>query len=252
MILAVVQARMSSARLPGKVMKRVLDRPLIGYLLERLMLSRSVDRIILATSLDPSNDPLCEYVESKRIEVFRGAEEDVLDRYHQAASKNKADVIVRITGDCPLIDYRVVDRVVGFYKANNFDYVSNIAPPTFPDGMDVEVFSFASLERAWREARPSSEREHVTLYIRNSGKFKIGNVVSEIDLSNERWTVDNEEDFELVKDIIANLYKGNPAFSIEDILKYKKNNPQIFSVNQHIKRNEGLKRSLRKEAYHGN
>ena len=241
MILAIVQARMQSTRLPGKVMKEVLGKPLIAYLLERLKRSRLIDKIVVATSTDPGNDVLCHYVESQGFDVWRGSEEDVLDRYYQAAVRYGGETIVRITADCPLIDWQIVDRAIGRFLQNEFDYVCNINPPTYPDGLDVEVFSFPALEKTWQKATKPEDREHVTLFIRNSEQFKGYNVLAENDFSSERWTVDGGEDFILVKTIIENLYPSNPDFHMEDILAFKSRNPQIFSVNQHVRRNEGLR-----------
>lgn len=241
MILAVVQARMRSTRLPGKVMKEILGKPLIGHVLERLSRSRLIDKIIVATSTDPTNDVLCHYVGSQGFETFRGSEEDVLDRYYQAAVRFRGTALVRITADCPLVDRQMVDQVIERFQKYNFDYVCNFDPPTYPDGLDVGVFTFRCLEMTWQKATKPEDREHVSLYTRNSGEFKIDNVVSRIDLSNERWTVDREEDFILVKTIFENLYPTNPGFTMEDILAYKAQNPKIFTINQHIPRNEGLR-----------
>jgi len=244
MILAIVQARMNSTRLPGKVMKKILRKPLIGYLLERLGKSKKVNKIVIASSRKRNNDELCKYVKRLGLDVYRGEEDDVLDRYYQAASQFNPDAIVRISGDCPLIDYKVIDRVISYYLKGNFDYVSNVNPPTYPDGLDTEVFSFKALEEAWKNAKLKSEREHVTPYIINSGKFKIGNVRAENDFSSKRWTVDNEEDFILISKIIENLYKENSYFDMYDILKFENKNPELFEINKHIKRNEGLQKSL--------
>ena len=247
MIIGIVQARMSSRRLPGKVMKTVLDKPLIGYLLERLKYVKNLDKIVVATSTDPSNDLLCEYVSQQGIEVFRGSEDDVLDRYYQVACKYKAKVVVRLTADCPLLDPGVVSKVIAYFETHDCDYVSNGHPPTFPDGLDVEVFSFEVLKEAWECAELKSEREHVTPYIVHSDKFNMGNVALKTDLSGERWTVDEPEDFLLIKSIIENLYVKNPTFDMNDILEYKKNNLEIFEINQHIVPNEGYFYSLKND-----
>lgn len=247
MILAIIQARMSSTRLPGKVMKEILGKPMIGYLFERIIGARMVSKAILATSTDESNDALAEYVSSLGIEVFRGSESDVLDRYYQAAAKYTPQAVVRITGDCPVIDPRVIDQVVKFYTDRNFDYVSNIDPPTFPDGMDIEVFSYKLLKEAHEKAGLASEREHVTTYMRKGDGVKRGNVVNKEDLSAERWTVDNKEDFTLIKKIIEEIYPRKKLFSMQDILDYKTKSPRTFNVNKKYQRNEGLKRSLKKD-----
>jgi glutamate-1-semialdehyde 2,1-aminomutase len=241
MVLAIIQARMGSTRLPGKVMKAVLGKPLVGHLLERLSLSKKIDRIVVATSVDGSNDVLCDYVKSLGFEVYRGSENDVLDRYYQAARRYGADTVVRITADCPLIDYLVTDRVIELFEKEKADYASNNLPPTFPNGLDTEVVSFNALETAHRQAKLEPEREHVTPYVRNTPSFTKAHLENDADLSAERWTVDREEDFILVKDIIEHLYRPDKYFGMSEILAYKRANPEIFRVNSHIRRNEKLK-----------
>ena|SRR3989338_3553423 len=240
-VIAIIQARMKSIRLPGKVMKKVLGKPLIGYLLERLNFSKKINKIILATSTDSSNDILCNYVTHQGFEVYRGKETDVLDRFYQAAQLYRSASIVRITGDCPLVDPQVVDSVISFFKSQPWDYVSNCHPPSYPDGLDTEIFSYQALTKAWMEAKLLHEREHVTPYMRQAGKFKVGNVVANSPCPNERWTIDNEEDFILIKSIIENLYRNNSCFTMDDIIKFKIKNQNIFLVNKHIHRNEGYK-----------
>ena len=238
-IVAIVQARMSSTRLPGKVMKPIsTGMPMIEALLFRLSKSKEVDKIILATSTDSSNQPLVECTGKLGYSVFQGSENDVLDRYYQAALLHSADVVVRITGDCPLIDPDIVDAVIKTYKFTDVDYVSNTISPTYPDGLDVEVFSFLSLKSAWESATKSSDREHVTPYIRESGKFKIQNFSNRKDYSCERWTVDEPEDYELIKSIFK-LLSPRVDFSWNEVLGLKSLYPSIFSVNQHLNRNEG-------------
>lgn len=244
MILAIVQARMKSRRLPGKVMKRVLGKPLIGHLLERLSHSQKIDKIILATSSDSSNDALCKYVTELGFDAYRGSENDVLDRYYQSARLYGASTIIRVTGDSPLIDPKVVDKVIQYFQFNSFDYVSNSCPPTYPDGQDTEVFSFDALEKSWQVAKKLSDREHVTPVMVQSGQFNVGNVIHSTDLSQERWTLDEEADFMLIRDIFEHLYPLKRDFDLSDILKYKKENPDIFLINRSIKRNEGYQWSL--------
>lgn len=248
MILAIVQARMASTRLPGKVLKTVKGKALIGILLERLKRSRTIDKIVLATTIEKSDDELYDYVKKLGVEAYRGDENDVLDRFYKAARAASADTVVRITGDCAIIDYKVVDKVVEKYLEGGFDYVSNVNPPTYPDGLDAEVFSFAALETAWKSAKLKSEREHVTPYIINSPQFKKANVSGESDHSKERWTVDNDEDFVLISKIIEKLYTEGDYFDMQDVLKLEKDNPDLFEVNKHIARNEGLAKSLKNDA----
>ena len=201
MILAIIQARMGSTRLPGKALKKVKDISLIEILFKRLEKSQLIDKAILATSINQENNILASVVEKLGVDVYRGSENDVLERYYKAAKKYKPDTIVRITGDCPIIDPILVDSVISLYNSSNVDYVSNIKPPTFPDGLDTEVFSYSALEKAHNEAHKPSDREHVTPYIRKKFLFKKKNLSNDENLSLERWTVDEPEDFSVVQNI---------------------------------------------------
>ncbi len=238
-VVAIVQARMGSTRLPNKVMKLVnKSAPIIEVLLSRLNKSIEIDKIILATSTESINQPLVDYVDKLGYDVFKGSENDVLDRYYQAALQYNPDIVVRITGDCPLIDPEIVDSVINKYKESDADYVSNTNPPTFPDGLDVEVFSFYALKIAWKNAKKPSEREHVTPFIRESGKFEIDNIFNSKDYSNERWTVDEPEDFKVIESIFK-YFSPRINFSWNEILKFSIMHPDIFSINRHLIRNEG-------------
>ncbi len=245
MNVAVIQARMGSSRLPGKVMKEIVGKPLVGLLLERLSRSKKIDKLVLATSVNASDDKLCEYVRSLGIDVFRGSENDVLDRVYQAARTYKPSTIVRVTADSPLQDPALIDRVLEFYEKGSYDYVSSGAnAPALPDGMDTEIFSFHALERAWKEASLISEREHVTPYIKTSGHFKLGDFHPDRDYSDERLVVDNEEDLPVVRAIFERFYASKPQFGLEDILEFKRCSPEIFRSNENIEKNEGYKKSL--------
>lgn len=237
-IVAVVQARMGSTRLPGKVMMDVGGRPLIEALLSRLAGTQGLDQIVLATSADPSDQLLADHVAGLGYAVHRGNLNDVLDRYYQAAREADADVVIRITGDCPLVDPAVVSSVLEAYRAGDVEYVSNTSPPTFPDGLDVEVFSFAALERAWREASEAYHREHVTPYLRESGKFRTANVAHREDLSHRRWTVDELEDLGVVRSVFE-AFAPRTDFSWLEIAELMERSPALFQGNQGIKRNEG-------------
>ena len=238
--LAIVQARMGSTRFPNKVMKCILGVPLIELLLDRLAMAKEIEKIVLATSNDPKNLPLVEHVRSLGYDVFMGRENDVLDRYYQAAKTHQTNLVVRITGDCPLIDPVVVDAVLSAFKSADVDYVCNTRPPTYPDGLDAEVFTFAALETAWKYANESHEREHVTPYIYNSGRFRVLNVPSGEDCSSERWTVDEPEDFEVVKNVFKHFHPRRD-FGWEEVLQLRKEQPGFFAVNQSLVRNEGAR-----------
>ena len=237
-IAAIVQARMGSSRLPGKVMKSIQDMPMIEILIKRLSKSKLVHQIIVATSINDENAPLVNHLESMNIECEIGSEEDVLSRYYNAAKKNQVDVIVRITGDCPLVDANIVDRCIKEFIDKDVSYISNVSPCTFPDGLDVEVFSFESLKDAYLNNTLSTEKEHVTPYIINSKNYKKSNIKHSKDLSQSRWTVDEMLDFEVIKEVF-NYFSPNIYFSWEEVVKLESENPDIFSKNKNINRNDG-------------
>ena len=226
-IVAVVQARLGSTRFPGKVMANIDQRPLIEVLIERLSLAESIDQIIVATTTNRRDDILVDFVRSLSVEVFRGDEDDVLDRYYKLAVKYKLAHVVRITGDCPVIDPQVVDLVVGAYGEGKVDFASNIDPRTWPDGLDTEVFTFALLENTWRTARSAYLREHVTPSMRNSLEIRKTNVSNEIDISRERWTVDEPLDMKVVRDIVR-YFSPSVKFSWQDILEMMAKHPEMF------------------------
>ena len=231
---------MGSTRLPGKVLKQINGKPLIEILLHRLSLTKRIDKIILATSNNSMNNGLVEIAKRLGYEVYLGSEDDVLDRYYKAAKKYEPKSIVRITGDCPLIDPQLVDNLIGFYHEKKMDYVGNGDPPTFPDGLDIEVFSYKALETAYKQAKDKFEREHVTPFIRNNKKLKRANFEYTEDLSSERWTVDESEDLQVINEII-NHFSPRLDFTWQDVYALKKSNPELFKANKYITRNEGAK-----------
>ncbi len=235
---AIVQARMGSTRFPNKVMRPICGTPMIGLLFARLALSARIHAIVLATSDDPRNDALASYAESLGYAVVRGSENDVLDRYMKAAKQTDADRIVRITGDCPLIDATVVDEVIARMQDSGVDYATNTLPPSYPDGLDVEVFTMRALEEAWRGAKEARHREHVTPFIRESGRFTTSNVAYPIDCSRERWTVDEAEDFEVASGIFKH-FQPRVDFGWLEVLELRNRQPALFTANQHLIRNEG-------------
>ena len=236
--LAIVQARMGSTRFPNKVMQPILGIPMIELLLNRLALAKHVDRIILATSQDTNNQSLVDHVQGLGYEVYQGSEDDVLDRYYQAACIVQPETVVRITGDCPLVDPAIVDRAIDTFQQSKVDYLSNVSPPTYPDGLDVEVFTFQALAQAWELAHQLHEREHVTPYLRESGKFQLLGINHPEDQSDKRWTVDEPEDFEVIKNIFEH-FAPRQDFSWLEVLELQQNQPELFSANQHLIRNEG-------------
>jgi len=240
---ALIQARMSSSRFPGKVLADLGGRPMIAYMVERVRQARSIDLVAVITSTDPSDDALAAAVEALDLPVFRGELDDVLNRYAGAADAFGADVVIRLTGDCPLVDPRVIDEVVETRARAGADYCSNVAPPTYADGLDVECFTRATLDRAQREARQKPEREHVTLWMRSdeSGIAR-ANVEALVDSSHLRLTVDYPDDLALVRRIV-DQHGGGSAFDQFDILRCLDADRTLSRINRH-ERNEGLKVSL--------
>ncbi len=239
---AIVQARMGSTRLPGKVMRDLEGSPMIAVLLDRLSRAKRVDEIVLATSTDPRNDPLAACVEALGYRCFRGDETDVLGRFLVAARGAGADVVVRITGDCPLVDPDVVDRVIGEFAASGVDYCSNVAPPTFPDGLDTEVFTLAALERAAAETDAAFDHEHVTPYLRTPGRFSTLNVTHTEDRSALRLTVDQAADLAVMRAVFAR-FAPDHHFGWEEVARLADREPQLFAANAAIQANEGSRLS---------
>src|SRR5690606_1742339 len=235
---AIVQARMGSSRLPGKVMKPVGGLPMIEILLKRLSRASCVDQIIVATSVDKRDSVLVDFVKSLGYECIQGNENDVLDRYLQASEYSDADIIVRTTGDCPLVDPGIVDKAIVEFKELSLDYYTNCSPETFPDGMDVEVFSYAALRRSSELTGSAYDHEHVTPYLRESGMFKTGSFSHYEDLSAWRWTVDEPEDLDVIRNIF-DYFSPDIYFSWRDVADLQRSMPDIFSANQNLKRNEG-------------
>ncbi len=251
MIAAIIQARMGSSRLPGKTMADVAGRPLLWHVVNRVRKARLVDKVVVATTNQASDDAITEFCSGEQIAFFRGNEEDVLDRFYRAAQSISADTVVRITADCPLIDPAVIDKVIVRYQQADCDYVSNTLRYTYPDGLDTEVFSFAALERVWREARKPAEREHVTPYLR-SGRFRTANVESDTPVSPARlrWTVDNSSDLQFVRAVYGAM-NGNGAFGYEEIFEVLRRRPELAAIQTEVISNEGYYRSLFRQARAG-
>tara|TARA_R110002110_G_scaffold186243_4_gene393290 strand:+ start:1086 stop:1844 length:759 start_codon:yes stop_codon:yes gene_type:complete len=241
MILAILQARTSSTRLPGKVLKPILGIPMLTHQIRRIKKSEQIDQLIIATSDKAEDDQICPIGEATGTPVFRGSLDDVLDRFYQATRRWPAEHIVRLTGDCPVIDPVIIDRVISRHLATQADYTSNCRPATFPDGMDVEVITQQLLERFWNTATEPADREHVTLMIeKEREQYQVESVLHDPDLSNHRWTVDNNDDFQLVSEIYKHLYDSDPDFSMRDILFLLESEPELMRLNNHHLRNESL------------
>jgi len=248
MVLAILQARMSSTRLPGKVLKPLMGAPMLLRQVERILRARSINKLVIATSDLPSDDPLAQLCEVQQLECFRGSLEDVLDRFYQAALRYHPAHVMRLTADCPLTDPAVLDQLVDLYMAGDYDYANNSLEPSYPDGLDAEVMRFSVLEEAWKEARLPSDREHVTPFIRkHTDRYKLGILKNHRDLSHLRWTVDEPQDFELVTRVYEALYPSNPTFDSTDVLAYLEKAPDLLAINAQFERNAGYKKSLSKD-----
>jgi glutamate-1-semialdehyde aminotransferase/spore coat polysaccharide biosynthesis protein SpsF (cytidylyltransferase family) len=247
-VIAIIQARMSSTRLPGKVLADIAGQPMLERVFARVKQSRRVTSIVVATSENGADDAIAEYCAQKGIALYRGSESDVLDRYYQAAKLHRAETIVRVTADCPLIDPEVVDRVVVAYLTDDCDYASNTLVCTYPDGLDTEVFSWAALEIAWQAARREADREHVTPYLRSSGRLRLRNVECELgrSLGGHRWCVDDARDLDFVRAVYARFGK-NLAFGWRDVLSLLDADPTLAQLNSGAIRNAGYYHSLAQE-----
>ncbi len=244
----IIQARTSSSRLPNKVISDIEGRPLLWHIINRLKRSKYNPDIIIATSSLENDIKILEIAEESDVKSYAGSIDDVLDRVYQAALKYNLEIIGRITADCPFIDPDVLDKVLEFFLKGEYDYVSNTLPPTYPDGLDVEVFTFNALKKAWKEAKLTSEREHVTPYIRkNRALYKIGNLECEEDLAELRWTVDEREDLEFTRKVYNYLYPKKEIFLMKDILTLLSEKPELEKINIKYERDEGYKKSLKED-----
>lgn len=249
MIIAIIQARMGSSRLPGKIMMPLVGKPVLWHIITRLQRATHLDHICVATTTSSEDDCIEDMCGLWNIPVFRGSNDDVLLRYYECAKNNgmqetNEDYIIRITADCPLIDPEIVDILIEKAVEGHYDYVSNTDPPTFPDGLDVEVFRFDILKVTAQEARLSSEREHVTPFMRKNKSFLKYNYFGTLDLSNIRLTLDTYEDYNLMTTIYDTLYHKGEIISLKDVLNLLDYKPDIFAINAKYKRNEGFEKSL--------
>lgn len=241
-VVCIIQARVGSTRLPGKVLKKICGKTVLEHDIDRLKRVKNINKIVIATTTLERDDAIVK--EAKRLDVayFRGSEEDVLSRYYYAAKENNADVVVRVTSDCPLIDSEVTEETICFYLENNnkYDYVSNSLERTFPRGLDTEIFSYKILTRAFNETISKKEREHVTFYIwNNPSVFRLGCYENSVDYSNLRWTLDTEEDLKLIDKIYCYLYddRGN-NFTMNDVIGLYEKYPELRKINMNVKQKE--------------
>ena len=245
---AIVQARMGSSRLPGKVLRSICGRPMLARLLDRLGRARSIAGTLVATTTDATDDALCAWCEAEGQTYFRGSERDVLERYVRAARSIDAAGVVRITGDCPLIDPEIVDAVVERFRAGDLDYASNLFPPTYPDGLDVEVVTRDALDCAAAEAERRSDREHVTPFIwRNRERFRQVHLTREPSLAELRLTVDHADDLKFVEEVFRALECKQPTFGLEQLLALLHERPELRALNAGHARNESYLKDLAAE-----
>jgi len=249
-IIAIIQARMGSTRLPGKTLIDICGKPLLEHIIERVKCSKLINDIIVATTERKDDDVIIQLCRNLEIKYFRGNENDVLDRFYQCAKKSKADIIVRITADDPFKDPFVIDKIIRVLLTDDtLDYVSNTIKPTYPEGIDVEAFTFQVLRKTWYEAKNAADREHVTPYIWNHPDiFKIQNVENDIDLSGMRWTLDSKEDLEFAREIYNRLYKPDKIFLMQDVIRVLAKEPQLSKINSGTERFAGYKKTLREDS----
>ncbi len=236
-IVTVVQARTGSTRLPNKVLRPLSGAPLLLRMVERVQAAELTGKVVVATTIEAADDPIAELCGRAGVSCFRGDPHDLLDRHYRAGLAHGATTVLKIPSDCPLIDPRIIDRVIRFYldHRGEYDYVSNLHPATYPDGNDVEVMTMAALATAWREATRPLEREHTTPYLwENPDRFRIGNVAWETNLDyskSHRWTIDYEEDYQFIRAVYDALYPVNPHFGLDDILAFVASNPEVVALN---------------------
>lgn len=235
MILAILQARMSSNRLPGKVLRPLLGQPMLARQLERINRAKRIDKVVVATSTEPSDDAIAKTCEQLGQACFRGSLNNVLSRFYHCAEQYKPQHVVRLTADCPLIDPEVLDEVLELHLKGGFDYTTNAFPRTYPDGLDVEVMTMDALSNMHSRADQPDQLEHVTMFIRqHPQEFTIKELHCPQDLSHHRWTVDHEEDFILVEQIFKQLYETDPGFDYQQVLALLEQDPTLFNLNHHL------------------
>jgi spore coat polysaccharide biosynthesis protein SpsF len=238
---AIIQARMGSSRLPGKVLKSILGRPMLWHIVERVRAAPSIAEVVVAVPDNPANEVLRLFCADNQIALFAGSETDVLDRYYRAAQQFKADPIIRITADCPMADPQLIEQLIQRYESGGYDHIGIAAGAgaqlrhngRFPDGLDAECFGFSALDRAWREATDPRDREHATRYIWNNKEmFRCGELTADRVYPKLRLTVDHPEDFELVTKIYESLYSEGKPFELSDVVKFLEKNPQVVDLNR--------------------
>jgi spore coat polysaccharide biosynthesis protein SpsF len=237
MITAILQARIGSTRLPNKVFADLVGRPLLWHVVERVRRSRQVQQIVVATTTNVGDNALEEWCQRSKISIYRGSEEDVLDRFYGAATWSRASIIVRVTTDDPFKDPQLIDQVVDVLMVEHLDFAYNNKPPSFPEGLDTEVFTYGALKIAHAESKDPFEREHLTQYFyRHPERFKQRNISCEQNLSWLRWTIDTADDLEMARKVYEHLYREGDVFLMDEILKFLQEHPDISSINASVPR----------------
>lgn len=248
MIGCIIQTRMGSTRLPGKVLKNLEDdKPVLYFVLKQLQECKMIEKFVIATTTLEEDSKIVDYSKELGIDCFRGSSENVLERHYQCAKKFSMSTIVRIPSDKPLIDPTIVDKTIEFFKEKSLDYVTNFfSKPAYPSGSEVEVFSMNGLENMWKNAKLPSEKEHVTDYFMNhKNDFKISHIANSEDLSHMRWAIDRKEDLELVRKIVSRIQKR--PILMNDIVNLLKNDLELIKINENVSRNEGELKSMKKD-----
>ena len=251
-VVAFLQARTDSTRFPKKVLKSLLGKPMIIHELERVNKSKFIDELILLTSLEGTDDELVNIVNDYGYKIFRGSKDNVLERFYKCSQElklNDDDIVVRLTGDCPVHDAIIIDELIAAFLSEECDYIANCVNPIYPDGLDVEVFTFDALRESYKKATKLSQKEHVTPYIRDSGLFKVDHLKKEKVHENWRLTVDEPSDF-IVIEKIYNHFKSND-FTFNEMVAFLENNTEILEINNGINRNEGYLKSLKEDIING-
>jgi spore coat polysaccharide biosynthesis protein SpsF len=248
-VIGIIQARMGSTRLPGKTLTDILGKPLLQHVIERVQHSEIINKIVVATTNKRDDDAIIELCHRINIESYRGRESDVLDRFYQCAKNFKANMIIRVTADDPFKDPEIIDKAITeLISDKSLHYVSNTIEPTYPEGIDIEAFTFNALEKAWRDATTQSDREHVTPYIwRHPKIFKLKNIKNVVDISDLRWTLDTLEDLKFTLEVYRRLYKPDRLFLMNDILSLLNQEPALSEINSGIERNAGYIKSMLEE-----
>jgi len=241
-IVAIIQARMGSTRLPGKVMMKINGQPMLWHVINRLSCSKLINKIVVATTKSSGDKIIADFCSKNGIDCFRGSQENVLDRYYKAALKYKAETIVRITADCPLIDPDITDKVIrGYLNHSYFAGASNVVKRTYPRGLDTEVFAFKVFKQAWEKAKSRDHREHVTKYIyEHPDKYKIFSIEDKQDNSSLRWTVDENRDLLFLRKVYARLQSGNNIFKTPQVIRLLERDPLLFDINRNVKQKASI------------